>query len=131
MLKWMILFMALPIAEIYLYIKLGAYIGIWPTVLMIIGTGVLGVALAKQQGFYILTRIRQDLEIGAVPGNQVVEGFLVLVGAIFLVTPGLITDTIGFILLVPFTRIYIREILKIKVRKWIREGKFNFYFHYR
>lgn len=131
MLRWMILFMALPIAEIYLYIKLGAYIGIWPTVLMIIGTGVLGVALAKQQGFYILTRIRQDMEIGAVPGNQVVEGFLVLVGAIFLVTPGLITDTIGFILLVPFTRIYIREILKIKVRKWIREGKFNFYFHYR
>lgn len=128
MIGWVILFIAVPVAEVVIYIELGRYIGIIPTLALIFGTGIAGVILAKQQGFYIITRIREEILSGRVPGNQMLDGLLILAGALLLLTPGLLSDMAGFILLLPFTRVYIREFLKKKLRKWIRDGKVQIYF---
>lgn len=128
MYKWIALFIIIPVSEVIIYIELGHYIGIIPTLVLIFGTGIAGAILARQQGFYILTRIREELRAGIVPGNQMLDGLLVLAGALLLLTPGLLTDITGMVLLVPFTRFYVRELLKKKLAKWIREGKINLYF---
>jgi len=131
MIKWILFFMLIPVTEIYIYIQLGKYAGIPATLALILGTGIAGVILTKQQGFYILKRFREDIGSGIVPGNRLLDGLLILVGAVLLITPGLLTDLTGFSFLLPFTRFYIREFLKKKLRKWINEGKVNFYFHLR
>ncbi len=131
MIKWVLLFVAVPAAEVIIYVKLGRLIGLVPTLALILGTGIAGAILAKQQGFYIITRIREEIQSGVVPGNRLLDGLLVLAGALLLLTPGLLTDLAGFVLLLPVTRVYIREFLKRKLRKWIREGKVNLYFHFR
>ncbi|WP_418792442.1 FxsA family protein [Phosphitispora sp. TUW77] len=126
MLKWIFLFMLVPAAEIFIYIQLGKYAGLPVVVLLILGTGAAGVILTKQQGFYILTRVRENLQSGIVPGNQLLDGLIVLVGAIMLLSPGLLTDLAGFSFLIPFTRFYVREIIKKRLRKRINEGKIIF-----
>ena len=131
MIKWILFFMLIPVTEIYIYIQLGKYAGIPATLVLILGTGIAGVILTKQQGFYILKRFREDIGLGIVPGNRLLDGLLILVGAVLLITPGLLTDLTGFSVLLPFTRFYIREFLKKKLRKWINEGKVNFYFKLR
>jgi len=131
MARLIFLFIAVPVAEIIIYFKLGGYIGIFPTLALIFGTGIVGAVLARQQGFYIINKIKTELQSGNVPGNQLLDGLLVLAGGLLLLTPGLLTDTIGFFLLFPVTRVYVRELLKKKLQRWIREGKVNFYFHFR
>ncbi len=127
MLKWIFIFMLIPVTEILIYIQLGKYIGLPAVMLLILGTGVAGVILTRQQGFYILTRVRADLQSGVVPRNQLLDGLLVLTGAIMLLTPGLLTDLTGFSFLIPFTRYHIREFIKKRLRKWINEGKIIIY----
>lgn len=131
MLKWFLLFVSVPVAEVIIYIVLGKNIGLLPTLALIFGTGIAGAVLAKQQGFSIINRVRSDLQAGIIPGNHLLEGFLILTGALFLMTPGLLTDIAGFILLWPVTRKYIRELLKLKLRKWIDDGRINFSFRIR
>lgn len=131
MLKWILLFISVPVAEVIIYIVLGKHIGLLPTLTLIFGTGIAGAILAKQQGFSIVTRIRSDLQAGVIPGNHVLEGLLVFAGAVLLLTPGLLSDIAGFVLLWPFTRRYLREFLKKKLRKWIDEGRVDFGFRIR
>lgn len=131
MFKWILLFIAVPVAEVVIYIELGRHIGLVPTLTLIFGTGIAGAVLAKQQGFYIVRQIRNELRAGIVPGNQVLDGLLLLIGAVLLLTPGLLTDITGFVFVLPFTRRYIREWMKKKLKKWILNGKVNFYFHLR
>lgn len=131
MLKWILLFIAVPVAEVIIYIELGKQIGLLPTLAIIFGTGIAGAVLAREQGFYIVSRIREEIRVGTVPGNELLDGFLILAGAIFLLTPGLLTDITGFLLLLPFTRKYMREFLKKKLYRWIQDGRANIYFHIR
>jgi len=131
MFKWILLFIAVPVAEVVIYIELGRHIGLVPTLTLIFVTGIAGAVLAKQQGFYIVRQIRNELRAGIVPGNQVLDGLLLLIGAVLLLTPGLLTDITGFVFVLPFTRRYIREWMKKKLKKWILNGKVNFYFHLR
>jgi len=123
--------MAIPVAEIIIYIQLGKHIGLLPTLLLILGTGIAGVILTRQQGFYIIARVRQEMQSGMVPGNQLLEGLLILIGAVLLITPGLLTDLTGFALLLPYTRVYFREFLKRKIRLWVQQGKVDFFIRFR
>ncbi|MBU7005119.1 FxsA family protein [Phosphitispora fastidiosa] len=127
MLKWILVFMLIPAAEIFIYIQLGKYVGMPAVVLLILATGAAGVILSRQQGFYIIQRFRENLQSGVVPGNQLVDGLLVLVGSILLLAPGLLTDLTGFIFLLPLTRVYVREFIKKRLRRWIDEGKVIIY----
>jgi len=109
------LFVGLPILEIYLLLKLGEATSAEVAVGVVIATGIIGGLLARSQGLRVLWRLRDDLNKGKLPADAIVDGAFVLVGGALLLTPGMITDTIGFLMVIPFTR----GILKKKLRKLI------------
>ncbi len=99
-----LLFILVPLAELAILIKLGEVIGIAATILLVVATAVIGVSLLKRQGLAALSRARSDVETGEFPVESVVDGACLLVAGAFLLTPGLLTDTVGFSLLVPGVR---------------------------
>ena len=118
-----ILFTVLPALELAILIELGAHIGAGNTLLLIIFTGVLGAYLARLQGFITLTKIQHNLNTGVLPNEDLMDGLMILVGGIVLLTPGLITDTIGFLLLIPWTRLLIKKVLRKKFETMIKNGE--------
>ena len=108
----LILFTVLPVVELAILIEIGKAISLGPTLGIIILTGVVGAALARHQGIRTLGRIQSDLAAGAIPTGPMVDGLLILIAGAVLITPGVITDTLGFALLVPFVR--------RRIRRWLR-----------
>jgi len=102
--KLIFLFIAVPMIEISLLIKLGEVIGFWPTLLIQIGTGIMGASLAKLQGLLIWQRIMEAFQMGRVPTDEMLDGVLVFAAGMVLLTPGLLTDILGFALLIPLSR---------------------------
>lgn len=127
--RLILLFTVVPLVELVLLIKLGQHVGVGYTIAVVLITGVVGAYLAKTQGFSILNRIGRELEEGRVPGNQIVEGLCILVGGAMLITPGLLTDAFGFFLVIPVTRIIVREWLKRWFRNMINRGQVTFYWN--
>lgn len=110
--RLLLLFITVPLIELYLLVKVGERVGAGPTIALVILTGILGAALARSQGRSILQNLQADLQAGRPPTNELLDGFLVLVGGIVLLTPGLLTDLFGFALLIPALRAPIRKSLK-------------------
>lgn len=102
---WFLVFIATPIVEMYLLIEVGGYIGAWPTIGLVMLTAVLGVALLRIQGPATLRRGMGRLQAGELPAQEVAEGLLLAVAGALLLTPGFFTDAVGFLLLLPATRI--------------------------
>jgi len=98
------LFLILPITELYLLFALADVIGGLGTLLIVICTAAIGISLLRRQGAYTLGRVNQRLQQGELPGQEIVEGMLLTIAAVMLITPGLITDTLGFVLLTPALR---------------------------
>ena len=96
-----VLFLTIPLIEIYFLIQVGEVIGAWPTVLLVVITAVLGVWLLRWQGLSTLTRVQTSLQHGELPAQAMLEGMLLLVAGALLLTPGFVTDAIGFMILVP------------------------------
>jgi UPF0716 protein FxsA len=105
-----LLFILLPIAEIYVIIKVGEAIGVWPTIALLILDGFLGAALLRHQGRAAWRRFNEALAAGRVPAREVFDGAMVIVGGAFLLAPGFITDVIGLLLLIPLSRAMFRGI---------------------
>jgi UPF0716 protein FxsA len=99
-----LLFLAIPMLEIYCLILVGGWIGAVPTVLLVILTAALGAALARHQGLATLQRLQETLARGELPAVELIEGVILLVGALLLLTPGFITDLAGFVCLFPASR---------------------------
>lgn len=110
--RLLLLFILVPLVELYLLLKLGTLIGVGPTLAIVIVTGVLGGTMARMQGFAVLRRIRENLNAGILPTDPLADGLFVLAGGLLLLTPGLLTDVVGFLALLPPTR----ELLK----RWAR-----------
>jgi UPF0716 protein FxsA len=102
--SWPVLFVVVPLFELYLIIKVGSAIGALWTVLLVVMTAVIGVQMLKIQGLSTLRRARENLDQGALPAMEMMEGLLLAVGGVLLITPGFITDTLGFLCLIPATR---------------------------
>ncbi|KAF0191998.1 MAG: biotin--acetyl-CoA-carboxylase ligase [Gammaproteobacteria bacterium] len=100
----LLLLLLVPVLEIYLLIKVGGVIGALPTVFLVVFTAVLGALLVRAQGFATLGRVREALARGEVPALQMLEGMVLLVSGVLLLTPGFFTDTLGFLCLVPAIR---------------------------
>lgn len=107
--KLLLLFILIPIAELYLFLTLGKEIGLGATLAIIILTGILGAALTKFQGARALARFRQASAEGRLPHREILDGLLILLAGAVLLTPGFLTDTIGFLLLVPPVRALLRS----------------------
>ncbi len=108
-----LLFTVLPALELAVLIHVGSHIGAANTVLVIILTGVSGAYLARLQGFIVIRDIQSRLEQGQMPTEQMIDGVLILVGGLLLLTPGFITDCLGILLLIPLTR----SLIKIWTRR--------------
>ena len=99
-----VLFIAIPVIEIYLLIKVGSVIGAIPTILMIIGTAVLGATLLRMQGISTFQRVQAAMQRGEIPAIEMLEGLILLISGALLLTPGFFTDAIGFVALFPPAR---------------------------
>lgn len=96
-----LLFILLPIAELWLLVEIGGEIGVLPTIGLLLLAGVVGMQVLRHQGFSTLTRARQRLDQGELPGQELVEGMLLGLGGILLVIPGLLSDVAGLCLILP------------------------------
>lgn len=101
----LLLFLVVPLAEIYLLIQAGGVIGALNTVALVVLTAVAGAWLLRLQGLATLRRVQQSLERGELPETALLEGVLLLLAGALLLTPGFITDAVGFVLLVPTARV--------------------------
>jgi len=124
--KLLILFVIIPVTELYILIEVGKKIGSLTTIGIIILTGIIGAYLVKGQGFMILKKIQNDLNEGIMPGDSLIQGAIILAGGIFLLTPGFVTDIIGFIFLIPVSRRVVKKYLLKWLKGKIKEG--NFYY---
>jgi len=99
-----LVFLIIPIIEIYLLIKVGSVIGAIPTILAIVGTAALGAFLLRYQGISTLNRVQTSIRNGEVPAIEMFEGLILLICGALLLTPGFFTDAIGFVALIPGIR---------------------------
>ena len=106
------LFIVVPIVELYVIIKIGGLIGVWPTIALLLADAILGSMLLKHQGRGAWRRFNKALEERRFPGREVADGLLIAVGATLLLTPGFITDIFGLLFLIPPTRAIVRHLLK-------------------
>ena len=121
--RLLLLFILVPLVELALLIYIGMVIGPWYTIAIVVCTGILGAVLAKSQGTAILNRIRSSLEQGTLPPDDLLSGALILVGGLVLLTPGMITDIIGFSLLIPATRRAIAGWLRGAIQRKFEQGE--------
>lgn len=112
----LVLFFTVPLIEIYLLIQVGSVIGAVPTVVLVVFTAVLGAGLLRLQGFATLARVQAMLARGQVPAIEVMEGAVLLVAGVLLLTPGFFTDAIGFLCLIPWLR---RKLILWAIRRGV------------
>lgn len=127
--RLILLFTITPIVELFLLLELSKITSVWTTIGIVLVTGVIGASLAKSQGRLIITRIRMELNEGRMPGDQLINGLCVLVGGALLLTPGIITDILGFSLVIPGTREIFKGFVKKILSRRLQDGSINI--HYR
>jgi UPF0716 protein FxsA len=106
-----VLFVAVPVVEIYLLIQIGQVIGAWWTILLLILDSLLGSWLIKREGGRAWQALRTALETGRMPARELADGALILVGGTLMLSPGFVTDALGIVLILPFTRPAARRLL--------------------
>ena len=102
-------------------------IGLLNTIVLVIGTATLGALLAKKQGVDTLRKIQQQLAAGVLPAEELIDGLLILIAAVVLITPGLLTDTFGFILLIPQTRQWFKRYIRGLLNNRLAHGSMWIY----
>jgi len=113
----LLIFIVVPLAEIAVFIWVGEAIGIGPTILVVIITAVIGTTLLRSQGFSTMARAQKTLSEGGIPVDSVIDGAALLAAGAFLLTPGIITDTLGFLLFVPAFRRWLAKMIINRVTK--------------
>ena len=124
-----LLFTTLTLLELYLLVRVGGFIGAGPTVALVVLTAFAGAWLARREGLRVLLRAQAELNRGAVPADPVVDGVCIVVAASLLVTPGLLTDALGFALLTPGFRAMLKRGLMRRFRKWAEHADFRVVHH--
>jgi len=114
--KLFLAFTTIPLVEIYLLIHIGSFFGVFTSIALVFFTGLLGAYLARIQGIKTLFKIQESIKEGRMPSGELLEALLIVAAGIVLLTPGFLTDTIGFLLLLP----NIREIVKSWVQSKIK-----------
>jgi len=107
-----VLFIVVPIAELYVIVQVGQQIGIWPALALLLADAILGSLLLRHQGRGAWMRFNQALAERRFPGKEVVDGLLIVVGGTLLLTPGFLSDIVGLLLLIPPTRAIVRSLLR-------------------
>jgi len=109
---FLIIFVVIPLIEIAVFMAVGEHIGLLTTLLLAFLTAIIGGLIVKHQGLHTIAAMRDAAEKGAMPLNEIFDGFCLVAAGATLITPGFVTDTIGFLLLVPPLRTALREFIK-------------------
>ncbi len=117
-----LLFVVVPLVELVLLIQLGQVVGLWPTLGLVVTTGVLGAALARAEGLRVMYQFQKQLASGQLPGQALLDGISVLIGGAFLLTPGILTDFAGFALLLPPSRRWIQGRVRRRLKRGLEQG---------
>jgi UPF0716 protein FxsA len=117
-----LLFVGIPLLELFILIQLGQIVGLWPTIGLVVFTGFAGAALARLEGLRTLWSIRGELARGRLPGNALLDGLAILVGGALLLTPGILTDLLGFSFLFPPTRRFLMGRIRKNLEGKLRSG---------
>ena len=126
--KGLLLFTIVPLLEVWVLVRIGQVIGPLPTVLLVGITGFVGVFLAKSQGLFVIRKLQAKLSVGEIPTDELFGGAAILVGGALLLTPGVITDLLGFSLLLPLTRKFWQSLTMKVIRKMMQQGTVNVYY---
>lgn len=117
-----LLFVIVPIVELILLIEIGQLVGFLPTIALVMFTGITGAWLARAEGVRVFFQFQRELASGRLPGQSLLDAISVLIGGAFLLTPGVLTDVVGFSLLVPFTRRWIQGRVRKRLEGRIADG---------
>ena len=125
--KWfgrlLALFLVVPVIELVLLLWIGREVGFWPTVALIVGTALAGSFLAQREGLAAWQRFNRETAGGQLPGAALTDGLLILVAGALLLTPGVLTDVVGFALLVPPSRAVVRRLITRRFTHAVSTGK--------
>ncbi len=122
--RLLLLFTLVPTAELALLIMIGQRLGVLPTIALILASGLLGAWLARREGTRTWREFRATLQAGRLPGEALLHGLAILVGATLLITPGVVTDLLGIVLLIPPTRAaVIRRVRRVLEERLLRDSR--------
>ncbi len=121
--RLLLLFILVPAVELALLIELGRHIGALATFGLIVATGTLGAFLARLQGLGILRQMQRETAAGRLPAGSIVDGVIILLAAGLLITPGILTDAVGFLCLMPAFRQVLKGILWRRLKRAVQEGR--------
>jgi UPF0716 protein FxsA len=121
--RLLLLFVLVPLVELAILIRVGGVFGFWPTMALVVTTGALGALLARSQGTRVLRAIQHDLAAGRPPAGHLVDGFLILIGGVLLLTPGLLSDIAGLLLLLPLSRGRLKSAVRARFERMVRTGQ--------
>ncbi|MBA6392301.1 FxsA family protein [Colwellia sp. BRX10-3] len=125
-----VLFIIIPIIEIFVLIQVGAVLGVWPTIAMVIFTAWLGAKYVRQQGLATLNSVQTKMAQGQIPSDEIVTGLMLLIAGVLLVTPGFVTDFLGLSLLIPAVRHSIVGSVKSHITtNSVNQQSFQFHSH--
>ncbi|MCW8330667.1 membrane protein FxsA [Photobacterium sp. SDRW27] len=110
------LFIVVPIVEIALFVQVGGFLGMWPTIALVLVTAIVGASLVRSQGIATLMSVQSRLQKGELPAQQIVEGVMLAVSGVLLLTPGFMTDALGMLVLLPAPRAMLAKQLMSRVK---------------
>jgi len=119
------IFIIVPLIELVVLLEVGEIIGFWWTVFTIIVTAVAGASLARAQGLAVFWKLKQELSGGRIPAGAMIESILILLAGVVLLTPGFITDFIGFAILIPPVRKFLQAIILARIQVQFRFNSEN------
>ena len=125
LLKLLLLFTLVPLAELYLLLQIAARTSLTFTFVLVLVTGIVGAMLARRQGLGWRQRLQAELQSGQVPTTPLLDGLMIFVAGALLITPGVLTDVVGFSFLVPPIRARLRERIKASLMRGFESGSFD------
>ena len=127
--RLLLLFILVPLFELYILIKIGGYLGAFPTVALVVFTALLGIVIVRLQGLRTLQKTRQSLSQGIVPAEEMVDGVLIFVGGVLLIIPGVLTDLFALVLLIPYSRTIFKRWLRRRFDRMIASGNVRLHYY--
>jgi UPF0716 protein FxsA len=123
--KLFLLFTLIPVIELTLLIKIGSIIGTFNTITIVILTAIIGAYMVRLEGFGVMTRIQRDMQEGIFPAEELINGMMILLAGALLLTPGFFTDAVGFLMVFPVSRNFIKRFARRYIEKKMSTGEIN------
>ena len=123
--KLFLIFTLIPVLELSLLIKVGGYIGVMNTIMIVILTAIAGAYMVRAEGIGVMSRIQRNMQEGIFPGDEMISGVMILIAGALLLTPGFFTDLIGFLMVIPVSREFIKGLVKQYINKHMSSDDFH------